>query len=287
LSFVIYVPSYLTFQLATSDSDPKWMRVLDRMGSDLHSTGFAKVARAVDSLPKVDFEMADLAALIYRNPLLEARLANYPGFLGLGEQAEFQDLGNDKEFMQLWASLEPVMSLLDNPKLQAIRHNPELLNTIWSTSVTNLVDVRTYLTTGISPLYDPTKILGRWRFDSNAAVNAIRRAKPNISSLEMQRLRRVLESTFSKTELIAKPDNQVSLKNSPPLRFSPTASAAPVATPNAVVTPPALQTFQGQWKDANGKYLLAVSSQDLPTTIENDRLSMKTEGLDWVFARED
>src|SRR5579872_801093 len=82
LTFVIYVPSYLTFQLASSENDPKWFRLLNTMGRDLQSTGFAKVARSIDSIPKEDFQMADLGALIYRNPLLEARLGNYPGFLG-------------------------------------------------------------------------------------------------------------------------------------------------------------------------------------------------------------
>ena len=286
LAFVIYVPSYLTYQLATSDADPRWMRTLNLLGRDLHSTGFVKVARSIDSIPKVNYEMADLAALIYRNPLLEARLANYPGFLGLGEQPEFQDLGNDKELMQQWAGMEPIMSLLQNPKLQAIRHNPELLKTIWAAAEQNLDDVRTYLTTGLSPQYDPIKILGRWKFDANGAVNAIRRAKPNISSIEMQRVRRSLEAAFSKTELIAKPDNQVTLRDAPALRFSP---SAPVATvpPAAPPPPPSVQTTQGQWKDANGKYLVTLSSQDLPATVEGDRLHLKNEPLDWVFSRAD
>ncbi len=279
LSFVIYVPSYLTFQLASSDSDPRWMRLLNVMGRDLHATGFVKVARSIDSLPEHDFEMADLGALIYRNPLLEARLVNYPGFLGLGEQPEFQDLGTDKDFMQLWAGMEPVMNLLDNPKLQGIRQNPELLKTIWSAAEPNLGDVRTYLATGRSPQYDPIKILGRWRFDPNAAVNAIRRAKPNISSIEMQRVRRLLEATFSKTELIAKPDNQVTLRSAPPLKFSPAAAAVGAVAPS-------VQNVPGQWKEANGKYLVTLSSQDLPASVEGDRLSMKNESLDWVFARE-
>jgi hypothetical protein len=286
LAFVIYVPSYLTFQVATSDTDPRWMRTLNLLGRDLHSTGFVKVARSIDSIPSVDYEMADLAALIYRNPLLEARLANYPGFLSLGEQPEFQGLGNDKELMQLWAGMEPIMSLLDSPKLQAIRHNPEVLKAIWAAAEPDLEDVRTYLTTGLSPRYDSVKILGRWKFDANAAANAIRRAKPNISSIEMQRVKRAMEAVFSKVELIAKPDNQITLRDAPPFRFSPSApvAVAPNAAPPA---PPPLQTIQGQWKDANGTYLLAVSGQDLSASIEGDRLHLKNEPLDWVFSRED
>lgn len=282
LAFVICICSYVTFQFATSDNDPKWMRLLNVMGRNLHTTGFAKVGRAIDSIPKTDFEMADLAALIYRNPLLEARLSSYPGFLGLGEQPEFQDLGNDKDFMQLWAGMEPVMSLLESSRIQAIRNNPELLKSIWSTADTNLEDVRTYLTTGRSPRFDPIKILGRWRFDANAAVNALRRAKPNIAALEVQKVRRVLEAAFSKTELVARPDNQVTLKNAPPFKFSATAAAAVV--PPVV---PTLQTVQGQWKDADSGYQFALSGQDLPAAVEGDRLSLKNEGSEWVFTREE
>jgi len=287
ISFVIYAGSYATVQLASSENYPKWMRLLNLLGRDLHSTGFAKVARSIDSLPKQDFEMADLAGLVYHNPLLEARLSNYAGFLALGEQPEFQQLGNDKEFMQQWAGGEPVMTLLDNPKLNAIRQNPELLKTIWSATEPNLADVRTYLTTGRSPQYDPIKILGRWRFDPNAAGNAIRRAKPNISSLEMQRVKRLLEAGFGKTELIAKPDNQITVRNAPPLKFSLAAPVIPAGAPVVAPALPPTQTLQGQWKDADNKYLLTVSGQDLAATVEGDRLSVKIEGLDWVFARED
>ena len=290
LAFVIYVPSYLTVQLASSDNDPKWMRLLTRMGQDLHSTGFVKVARSIDRLPQTDFQMADLAGLIYRNPLLEARLGNYPGFLGLGEQSEFQGIGNDKELMQMWAGGEPIMNLLDSPKLQAIRQNPELLKSIWNTVEPDLDDVSAYLTTGRSPKYDPISILGRWRFDANGALNAIRRLKPNISSLEMQRLRRFLEGAFGKAELVARPDNQLTVRNVPPLKLNPITASAPIAGPGGVpVIPPLpqVQNLQGQWKDANGKYLVTLSNQDLPATVENDRLSMKSEGMDWVFARED
>jgi uncharacterized membrane protein required for colicin V production len=290
ISFVIYLMSYVTVQFATSDTDPKWMRLVNMLGRDLHKTGFAKVARSIDSVPQANFQMADLGALVYHNPLLEARVINYPGFLDLGEQPEFQNLGADKEFTQAWTGSEPVMSLLENPRLHAIRENPDLLRTIWSTVETNLDDVRTYLTTGQSPRYDSITILGRWKYDPNLALNAIRRAKPNISSLEMQRLRRIMEGAFSKTELVVKPDNQITLKNAPALKFSPANVPIPAPGPNGAVVPqppPQVQTVQGQWKDAGGKYLLTIANQDLPTTVEGDRLDMKADSSDWVFARED
>ncbi len=43
ISFVIYLISYVTVQFATSDSDPRWMRIVNSLGRDLQGTGFAKV----------------------------------------------------------------------------------------------------------------------------------------------------------------------------------------------------------------------------------------------------
>ena len=63
------------------------MRILNRLGQDLQNSGFAKVARAIDPMPQVWYDSADLAGLIYNNPLSEARLARYPAFLGLAERA--------------------------------------------------------------------------------------------------------------------------------------------------------------------------------------------------------
>jgi hypothetical protein len=123
LSSVIYPLSYWTVQMATEDKDakedkdPKTMRILNRLGEDLQSTGFAKVARAVDRMPQVWYDSADLAGLIYKNPLSEARLARYPAFLSLAERPEFQDMANDTQFtVRLGADSRPL-------ELQPERHD--------------------------------------------------------------------------------------------------------------------------------------------------------------------
>jgi len=61
------------------------------------------------------------------------------------------------------------------------------------------------------------------------------------------------------------------------------AATAPGATPPA----PALQTMQGQWKDAGEKYLLSVSGQEWPATVEGDRLKITAQNMELVFSRED
>ena len=277
LAFVLYFSSYVTVQFASSDADPRWMRLLDTLGRDLHSTGFVKVGRAIDRVPQVDYDMADFGALIYRNPLAEARIRNYPAFLNLSETPEFQAVGSDKDFTESWQRQDPIMTVLNQPSMLAVRNNTDLLKSIWQTVEPDLADLRNYLQTDHSGKYDPIKILGRWQFDIVGAMGAVRRAKPNMPASQMQRIRKDMETAFSKTSLVAKPDNQVVLKNVPSLK----------AVPGAASTTGS-QTIQGQWQDANGgKYQLSLGGMELAATVEGDRLSIKTDALDLVFSRED
>jgi len=108
IAFVIYLLSYWTVQTATADSDPRSIQILNRMGNDLQATRFNKVARAIDGMPETYYDSADIAGLVYSNPLLEARLSRYPGFLALAARQEFQDLANDPQFAGMRQRREPV-----------------------------------------------------------------------------------------------------------------------------------------------------------------------------------
>ena len=281
IAFVIYPFGYWTVQFATPGEDPKSMRILNGLSWDMQNSGFAKVAEAIQPMPKVWYEAADLAGLIYNNALLEARLSRYPAFLGLAERSEFQDMGNDTQFTELLLSRKPIMTVLDYPKAQAILQNPDLLKLIWSTAVPNFNDLRTYLETGKSPKYDPEKILGRWTFNLNVTMSLFRRAKPNITSKEMLGWKRWMMAVFNKTSFVAMTDHQAILKNLPSLK--PLAGgAAGTATP---------QTLKGQWKSQDNGYELNLSGagrdEQLPAAIEGDRLTIAAGGLSLAFDRED
>ncbi len=281
LSFVIYTFGYWTVQLASDDRDPRLMRYLNRLAKDAQSSGFTKVARAVSPLPEIWYDAADLAGLIYNNPLTEARLARYPAFLGLAERPEFQDMSSDPQFNELLLRPAPIMELLDHPKAQAVIENPDLLNLLWTTVATDIKDVPSYLATGRSAKYDPEKILGRWNFNVNVTMALFRRARPNISSKEMLNWKRWMVSAFSKASFVAMTDHQAILKNVPQVRL-PAAGTAPASAP---------QTLKGQWKDLDGKYQLALSGgsrdESVTATIEGDRLTIGGEGTGLVFDRED
>ena len=280
LSFIIHAFGYWTVQLASEDKDPRLVRVVTRLTQDLHSTGFAKVARAVDPMPPLWYEAADLAGLLYNNSLLEARLSRYPAFLGLAERPEFQDIAADGQFTEMRLRREPIMRLVDHPKYQAIIQNPALLKEIWAIVVPDLPDLRTYLETGQSPKYSPETILGRWNFSVDMTLRVFRQAKRNISSKEMQRWKSWMMGAFAKTSFVAMTDQRAILKEVPAVRL-PTATAVPAGGP---------QTLKGQWKGAQGKYILSLAGgakeEQLSATVEGDRLTIGSEGLNLVFDRE-
>jgi hypothetical protein len=277
LSFVIYSFSYVSVQFASPDGDPTWMRVLNRLGKDLDASGLSKVGRAVDRR-ELWYEAADLGGLIFGNPLVEARLSQYPGVLSLAERPEFKDIGSDKEFAEMRQRREPIMGLLSSSRMQAVVDNPDSLRTIWNTLSPDVKDLENYLKTGLSPKYDPEKILGRWSFDVNYAMILYRRSKPNLPAAEVAKVKKWMSAAFAQTEFVAMTDRQVLIKNVPQVKV-PTAAvmAAPVVT----------QTLQGQWKDDAGKYQVSLSGAgEIPAAIDGDRLKITVEGAELVFVHE-
>ena len=129
LTFVIHAVSYWSVQVASGESDPRVQRLVSQLGRDLQSTGMDRVAKAVDSLPAAYYDTADLAGLLYQNTLLEARFMRYPGFLSLGERAEFQTLGQDAAFAEMRLRQSPLREVMAYPAVRAVFDNPELLRT--------------------------------------------------------------------------------------------------------------------------------------------------------------
>ena len=279
ISFIINAFSYWTIQMTTPDADPTSVKILNRLGQDLQSSGFAKLARSIDGLPDAYYDAADVAGVIYSNPLAEARLARYPGLLSIGEQPEIRDLANDKEFAEMRQRHEQIRAVLEYPKVQAIMKNPDLLKKTWETLTPDLKDLNAYLITLKSSKYDSERILGRWNVDVHSVLAGYRRAHPNIASTEMQRMRRFIEGLFAKASIVAMPDHQALLKNVSQLKV--TTSAAPANG----------QTTQGQWQKLDGKYQFSFSlggkEEQIPATIEGDRLTITNEGTELVLLRED
>lgn len=272
ISFVIYTFSYWTVQMASSDQDPRGVRILNRLGRDLQSTGMLRAARAIDPIPDVVYEAADIVGLIYRNPLLEGRLSRYPGFIPLALKPEFHDLGQDADFTNLRVRQGTLKELLEHPKVQTITQNPELVQLVWDTLTTNLKDLQSFLENGKSAKYDPERILGRWLFDVNGTLAAFRRTRANVPQPELLRFRKLLNDRFTKATLVASPDNQVVIQNLPALPAE------------------GLQTLEGKWGKLGDEYDVSLSGGTDKRTakIENFRLSLSGgEGWPLVFVKED
>ena len=278
ISFLIYTTSYWTYQIASSDTDPTTMRLLNRLGRDLQNSGFAKAARALDAMPSVWYDAADLAGLIYSNPMSEAALSRYPAFLSLAERPEFKELGNDGTFGELRLKKAPFMDVVHYPKIDAMLQNSDFMLMVWGIVLPDMKDLCQFLETGQSPKYDGEKILGRWKLDVTAVITTFRRMKPNVTAKEMIVKRRNILAAFDKTSFVAMTDGKAILRNSPPLRLDQAAA-------------PNVQTSECQWRNVGGKYQLSVtlggSAQDLSAAVDGDRLTLVSEGVGFPFNRED
>lgn len=282
LSIYAFSLSYGTYQLASSDEDPRWMRLLNSIGKGMQNTGFHKVARALDGRTQW-YQAADLAGVIFQNSLTEARLSRYPALLGLSERGEFKDLGSDKEFSELRLARKPFMEIWNHSKVVAIRENPDLARTIWTTVAPDLTDLRQYLDTGVSSKYDKQPILGRWTLDPNQTLLNMRRAKPRMTSREAAHLKRWLTTAFGSTSMVAMTDNNVLLKNLPQVRVPPPLPADPSAV---APIPSGTQNVNGQWKTVAGGYELTLGGGGIDAAVDGDRLKMTYDGMEMAFLKE-
>ena len=278
LSVAIYLLSYWTVQMATPDSDPKGVRLLNRMGEDLQATGMSKVAGAANRMPPTYFQAGDVVGLIYRNPLLQARLSRYPAILGLAELPQFQDLANDKEFTEMQMRQAPIIEMINYPKVQAIIKSPEIVKTVTNALVPNLSDLQAYLETGKSKTFSE-EIFGRWDFDVGGTMMLVRKAHANMSAVEAKRYREAYTANFGKTTFVAAPGDLAVLKNYPHINM---ASKPPTIE---------LQNSQGQWTGISGTYTVTISvdgkDQQLSGEIKGDRLALSSPEVSLGFVRED
>jgi hypothetical protein len=282
ISLLIYMFSYPTAQMVVNENTTTPIKLLNNAGKDLQSTGMAKITAAIDPMPDSYYHASDIMGLIYHNDLLEARLSRYPAFLGLDEKPEFQAIGEDKQFSEMRQRQDPILNILAHDKAQAIVNNPAMLKEIWSKVEPNLTDLENYLKTGKSETYDSEKILGRWTVNVPRVMGLVRQAKPNMSGIEIQKIRAILQLTFAKTTLVATAEKEVFLKNlnqvkmaeqkQPPNQPPPRCPArAPVMVPTVVGT----ETVHGTWSSSGNGYTLSMEKiGELKAIIDGDRMTI-------------
>jgi len=279
ISFIIFDLSYWTTQVATSDNEGMLVKLLNRLGRDSETTGFAQIARAIDPMPDSYFKYADLAGLLYQNPQLHDRLADYPMFISLTERDDFKQLGQNTEFQNAWKQNAPIRELLGNELFKSMWESRKAVNLVWGIIQDNFDDLYAYLQTGQSAKYGSEKIIGRWEFNIAATTSRMLETRPVISSREMRVLRAWVTQSYTKTAFVAGADGQAFLKNLPHLKSQP---GQPPITETA--------TWKGKWKGDGTDYKLSLSTssqkQSMPAEIDDNRLTIKDDKTTLVFTRE-
>jgi len=280
IALVIYPFSYLTTQMSTSDQDSKLVRLLNQAGRDLQATRLAKAVAAIDPVPAVYYEATDIIGLIYRNPLVHARLARYPTLMGLSERLEFQELANDRNFIEMLQRQAPLAEVVRHERAKSLLNNPQLQQEIWNLILPDLKDFSNFVATGKSPKYDREKILGRWAFDVNAAIGALKRARPNLTSVQLRFYRATIFPALVKMALVATPDKQAVLKNFVRIKLG--------VNPLQVSEP---LTLRGQWQNSGSDgYRLTLedrgTTENLEAVIAGDRMIISSAVVPLVLERE-
>jgi len=278
VAVAVYALSYWTVQMATPESDPKTVQLLNRMGKDLEKTGMNRVAVSVNHMPTNYYLAADIVGLIYKNPLLEGRLSRYPAIISLSEQPTFQDLANDTAFTEMRMRQASLLELMNYPKVQAILQNPELVKTVTNALLPNLADLQSFLMTAKSQTFDD-EIYGRWDFDVNGAMALFRKSHPNMPPLETKKRRDAFIIDFAKTTFVAAPPDMAVLKGYPHINLS---SKPPTIE---------LQNSQGHWTGINGTYTVNLQvdgkDQQLSGEIHGDRLALSNSEVSLGFVKDD
>lgn len=244
---LLYSLGYLTVQVASSENNSWSMRLVNRLNEDLASTGMTKSVAPFMPQSELYYDGADVVADIFHTPLLQRRLANYPPFLLVGENEEFKGL-SDAAFQGEWLKGSLTFGgFVGHERIKPLIENQDVVTNVLGMLGGNFKDLKTFLDTGKSPKYDDERILGNWKFDYQASVNAARRKKPNMGSAEITRMKKTLAAIFLKSTLIATVDHKIVIR-------------LPAAGSKA--------TTKGGWKNVDGKYTLTIKQGDQDLDVE-------------------
>ena len=259
-----YVLGYFATQVKGSPNDSVATKIAATLGQDAASTGMHKAVAPFLPVEENYYDAADIVGVVYQNPLVQKRLANYPVFVTLAERPEFKGLAEDLKFQEFWLR-QPrpsISELLAHEKVKPLVENESLMKDVLQMLGDDMKDLKTYVETGQSPKYDEEKILGRWSFDYRDSVALARRTKPNIGSVELRQIRRVLGGMMANATLTATIDKKIILR-------TPSNQRLPVS--------------EGTWKAlTGGRY--GITLNESGKTFETQA---RVDGTKLIVTRED
>jgi hypothetical protein len=306
----IYSGGYLTAQLANEESDTAIIKFMNKARQDMADLHLDKSMAAFAPASPRFYEVADVLGLLYKNPLLQARLAHYPDFFALAQRSEIQEIGGDKEYTEMLFGKASVAQIIKHDRTQAILSNSDLMSQFLAT---DLKDLEIYLRTGKSPKYAEQKLVGVWVLDKDAVLTNLRKLRPDMKANELVQVRGALERSGTITIQIA-PDNKLFAKQEgaataapnpagTPVPTAPPARGprrgggpAPVAGAAALPPGPTLPAINGEfpWKGSDGKYTISLPGPggkpvDMPATVTDEELVLTAPvvGFNLVFIRQE
>jgi len=270
VSFFIFNLAYWTTQLtATAAGQPLLVRLVNQLGDDLESTGFARTASAVGTLPPTYYQMADLSGLLMQNPQLGARVADYPGLTSLWKRDDMQSLVTDPTLTNALASGASFGEIMNAPAVQSLLANKELSKQLWGILTNQLDDFSDYLKTGRSAKYDGEKNLGNWEFNPGVTLAWLRQNQPKIQASEMSAIRALWTQAYAQTTMLMTGDNQIFIQNLPKFQPQPQPGQPPFLPEN----------WKGDWSLDGTNYTLHVTlngeDRFMSATTDGRRLNLK------------
>lgn len=208
LGLGIYVFGYPAVQF-TSGQSPKAQQILRDARVQLAGSGLDRSVSALDPMPSAYYQITDLAGLVYNNPSVLERLANYPPFLQFGEMSEFKDIVTDTAIMGGLQTQAPVQNIANDPKVLGLLDNPTVMSVVQQVDP---VDLFNYLKTGDSQKYDGEKILGRWRLLVSDTYIKARRQNPDMSAKQMRSVKTFITVFLPGVSLMATPEGAFHVK---------------------------------------------------------------------------
>jgi hypothetical protein len=277
-AFLIYNFSYLTAQAATEQKQPSIVtRLVNQMGRDLQSSGLARSAAAMGSMPPAYFQVSDLVGTLMQNPPAGVRLGEYPGFTGLWQRDDLQPLVNDGAVTNCLNSDSTLGDIMSEQNVADFLKNKQLNHFVLGVVQTNLDDFSSYLQTGKSARYDGVKILGKWSFNVSSTVAWLAQNDPKIQPSELRSIKALWSQVYAQTTIMVTGDNQVFVSSLPHFK--------------AGQPKPDLINWNGDWSLDSGNYTLHVTNNgedkfmEATPSAEGLRLTVKDGKSIFIFDR--
>lgn len=300
LGLLIYVMGYFSTQVKSAEEGQSFsIGMLNQAATDLKGTGLEKIVNAINPVPQSYYDSADIVGLLFQNPDLRLRLADYPLFLTLGERPDVQAALADKEFMVIMKSpTNNFIEFINHPTVKTFFNHGEWIALGQQVDPKDLLEfLKTEAPkTPKSAKYEAEKILGHWQLDQLASLNAIRK-KSDRAVNELKYLQGAMRNLMRDVTFVAGANNQTllqgSIKDAPDLvRWltyrPPPNPPQPLRFPTLSPSNTFKLLAKGTWKKDGDEYNVSLENLgEAVATIKDGKLTVTVSSHPLVFFKLD